>query len=230
LNALKGYETALSQLQPVLDSVAAHVQNLSNNRDGDSLLPAAVLNALWKKAYPDNSATLAPNTQYRQLPTQPATSLEALIATFHENFENKMKIEILDSSQVKHLIATFKGVFIAHILVDTMDLEGETSSILNSVPIDIDIKTAAVPLRATGIAASPPLFIQQLKTAATLAVLEMKDKVKEETAPLERLVLWLALCAVRIEIPEHTWIMNFFLFLCSTVNLKNIYLLYAGSN
>ncbi|KAH7616607.1 hypothetical protein Ndes2526B_g08702 [Nannochloris sp. 'desiccata'] len=198
MNALQGYEAALTKLQPVLDSVTA----LSSS-GGSSSLPPAVVDALWKKAYPNERAFSHSNKQTKAPPPgEPATALEALIATFQENFgQENIKIEILHLPQQKQqqhrrLTVNFKGTFVAHILLETTESLGKGSCSLDVVPIDIDIKP---PVPFSAISATRPQFVQQLQTAGTIAVLEMKDTRDEFVAPLEMLLLWLALCAVRIK-------------------------------
>jgi hypothetical protein len=196
INALKGYEAAITKLQePVLNSL----QGGGASKSRFSPLPPAVLNTAWMKAHPNRTH----NKQSRVLPMQQATTLEGLVATFHQSFEDKIKIEIfhLPEQQQRRLIVTFQGIFVAHILLETLEEVAKSSKSLEFLPIGVDITPAvSLPGGATAgatAATPPPLFIQQLKTAATIAVLGMKNKATEEVAPLEMLLLWLTLCAVR---------------------------------
>jgi hypothetical protein len=187
MNALQGYEAALTKLQPVMEAVGT--------RSGNAPLQPAVLNALWKKAH-----SLSTTKRSRPLPEQPATSLDSLIATFHQNFEETINIEILPphNQQLQHnqqrLLIKFQGLFVADILLETLQSIGNISSrTLDVLPIDINIRSTEREPSPT-----PPRYIQQVKTAAIMAVLEMKNTTeKHEAAPLEMLLLWLALCAVR---------------------------------
>ena len=198
MNALKGYEAAIIRLQPVLDSVATRRHEESLRIDPVS---PAVLEALWKRSYPGSRAFLHSRAKPKQttvLPSQPATTLEALMAAFQENFPGKIKFEISKHhKEPKALLSiTFPGIFRAQILLDPLE-SVEISSIINILPSDIDI-TQAEP-GSTDAATPPPLFIQQLKAAAITAVLELKNKntVAKTAESVELLILWLVLCAVR---------------------------------